>query len=88
VESFFGHLKGEHPHLERIADPGELERELDRTRLLHYNTVRLHEGIDYVTPEVEHTGRGHGLRAARRAGLDAAHQARVAFRRELRQDPP
>jgi putative transposase len=87
VESFFGHLKGEHPHLERIADPGELERELDRTRL-HYNTVRLHEGIGYVTPEDEHTGRGHGLRAARRAGLDAAHHARVAFRRELRQDPP
>jgi transposase InsO family protein len=87
VESFFGHLKGESPHLERIADPGELERELDRLRL-HYNTVRLHEGIGYVTPEDEHTGRGAGIRAARRAGLDAAHHARVAFRRELRQDPP
>lgn len=87
IESFFGHLKGEHPHLEHIADPGELERELDRLRL-HYNTVRLHEGVGYVTPEDEHTGRGAAIRAARRAGLDAAHQARVAFHRELRQDPP
>ena len=44
VESFFGHLKGEFPHLEKIKDPGELERELDHRRT-HYNTVRLHEGI-------------------------------------------
>jgi transposase InsO family protein len=87
VESFFGHLKGENPHLDKIRDPGELEAELDRLRSF-YNTTRLHEGIGYVTPEDEHTGRGPALRAARRAGLDAAHHARVAFRRELRQDPP
>jgi putative transposase len=59
VESFFGHLKGEFPHLEKIRDPGELERELDRRRV-HYNTVRLHEGIGYVTPDDEHHGRRHG----------------------------
>ena len=85
IESFFGHLKGEHPHLEKIVDPGELERELDRLRL-HYNTVRLHEGIGYVTPDDEHHGRGRAIRAARRAGLDAAHRTRVATRRQLRQD--
>ena len=44
VESFFGHLKGEFPHLEKITDPGELEAELERRRTF-YNTVRLHEGI-------------------------------------------
>lgn len=87
IESFFGHLKGEHPHLDKIRDPGELERELDRLRS-HYNTVRLHEGIGYVTPDDEHTGRGQAIRAARRAGLNAAHHARVATRRELRQDHP
>lgn len=59
VESFFGHLKGENPHLEKTKDPGELERELDRCRI-HYNTVRLHEGIGYVTPDDEHHGRGQG----------------------------
>ena len=49
VESFSGHLKGEFPHLEKTRDPGELEAELDRLRI-HYNTIRLHEGIGYVTP--------------------------------------
>ena len=85
VESFFGHLKGEHPHLEKIADPGDLEAELDRLRE-HYNTVRLHEGIGYVTPEDEHHGRGEALRAARRAGLERARKDRLAARRTLRQD--
>ena len=85
VESFFGHLKAENPHLELIADPGELEAELTRLHR-HYNTVRLHEGIGYVTPEDEHTGRGEAIRAARQAGLNAAHHARVAFHRQLRQD--
>jgi putative transposase len=85
VESFFGHLKGEFPHLEKIKDPGELERELDRCRT-HYNTVRLHEGIGYVTPDDEHHGRGKAIRAARRAGLTAAHQQRLATNRQLRKD--
>jgi putative transposase len=85
IESFFGHLKGEFPHLEKIKDPGELELELDRLRV-HYNTVRLHEGIGYVTPDDEHHGRGKAIRAARQAGLTAAHQQRVATRRELRKD--
>lgn len=85
VESFFGHLKGEHPHLEKIADPGDLEAELDRLRE-HYNTVRLHEGIGYVTPDDEHHGRGEALRAARRAGLERARKDRLAARRTLRQD--
>jgi putative transposase len=87
VESFFGHLKGEFPHLEKTRDPGELEAELDRLRL-HYNTVRLHEGLGYVTPDDEHHGRGEAIRAARRAGLDAARQTRVAARRTLREDHP
>jgi hypothetical protein len=77
VESFFGHLKAENPHLERIVDPGELEAELTRLRTSHYNTVRLHEGIGYLTPDDEHTGRGPAIRA----GLDAAHPHQVHFLR-------
>jgi putative transposase len=49
IESFFGHVKGEWPHLERIRDPDELRAELEVVRA-HYNTVRLHAGIGYVTP--------------------------------------
>jgi transposase InsO family protein len=56
IESFFGHLKAEHPHLELITDPGELEAELARLHG-HYNTVRLHEGIGHVTPQAPHTER-------------------------------
>jgi putative transposase len=48
IETLFGHVKGEWPHLEKIRDPGELERELDRVRD-QYNTVRLHAAIGYVT---------------------------------------
>lgn len=85
IESFFGHLKGEFPHLDKIKDPGELERELDRLRPF-YNCVRLHEGTGYVTPDDEHHGRGPAIRAARRAGLAAARQQRLATNRELRKD--
>jgi putative transposase len=87
IESLFGHVKTEHPHLEKIRDPGELEAELDRIRPF-YNTIRLHQGLTYVTPEDEHTGRGEAIRGARRAGLQRAHEARVATRRQIRQDHP
>jgi transposase InsO family protein len=68
IESLFGHLKDEHPHLDKIEDVGDLEAELDRIRPF-YNTVRLHQGLGYVTPEDEHTGRGDTIRAARGWGL-------------------
>ncbi|PZS18238.1 MAG: integrase [Acidimicrobiales bacterium] len=65
IESFFGHIKGEWPHLEDIADPVVLEAELARVRI-EYNSVRLHESIGYVTPDDEHYGRGEAIREARR----------------------
>jgi len=80
IESLFGHVKSDWPHLEKIRDPGELAAELDRVRV-EYNTVRLHAGIGYVTPDDEHHGRGEGIRQARRDGLAAARQARIAYRR-------
>lgn len=84
IESFNGHLKGEHPHLTKIADPATLRAELDIIQV-HYNTVRLHEGIGYVTPDDEHTGRGEAIRAARRDGLQAARRRRLATHRSARQ---
>jgi transposase InsO family protein len=80
IETLFGHVKGDWPHLEKITDPGELERELDRARA-EYNTVRPHAGVGYATPDDEHYGRGEGIRQARRDGLAAAHQARINYRR-------
>jgi transposase InsO family protein len=87
IESLFSHVKGEWPHLEKIRDPGELERELDGART-EYNTVRLHAGIGYVTPDDEHHGRGDALRQARRDGLARARIARIAYRRTQRREEP
>ncbi len=83
VESFFSHLKGEWPHLERIRDAAVLDAELARVRV-EYNTVRLHAGIGYVTPSDEHHGRGPAIRRARAAGLKHAHQQRVEHNRKHR----
>ena len=76
VESFFSHLKGDWPHLTTITDPGELDAELARVRR-EYNTIRLHAGIGYVTPDDEHQGRGPQIRRARIAGLKRAHAERL-----------
>jgi len=53
---------------------------LEQVRV-EYNTVRLHAGIGYVTPDDEHEGRGPAIRKARREGLLAARAARIAYRR-------
>ena len=81
VESFFSHLKGELPHLEQTRDPVELEIELERQRV-HYNIVRLHAGIGYVTPDDEHSGRADAIRKARREGLLHARKERIAYHRK------
>ena len=87
IETLFGHVKGEWPHLEKIRDPGELDLELDRVRA-EYNAVRLHASIGYVTPDDEHEGRGDAIRQARRDGLDQARQNRIDYRRTQRQAVP
>lgn len=81
IESFFGHLKGEFPHLEQIRDPAQLAADLERLRV-HYNTVRLNAGIGYVTPDDEHEGRGDAIRKARREGILQARTKRIAYHRK------
>jgi putative transposase len=85
IETLFGHVKGEWPHLEKIRDPGELDAELDRVRA-EYNQVRLHASIGYVTPDDEHQGRGDAIRQQRRDGLAAAREARIAYRQNTTQE--
>jgi len=86
IESLFGHVKGDWPHLDKIRDPGELTLELDRVRT-EYNTVRLHAGIGYLTPDDEHHGRGDAIRQARRDGLTQARHARIEYRRTNTPNP-
>ncbi|MDQ1418805.1 MAG: putative transposase, partial [Acidimicrobiaceae bacterium] len=70
-----------------IDDPAVLRAELAviRTR---YNTVRLHAGIGYVTPDDEHSGRGPAIRKAREAGLETARLRRLAYHRNQPQQQP
>ena len=80
IETLWGHVKAENPHLGAIVDPEILAAELERARR-DYNAVRLHESIGYVTPNDEHQGRGEAIRQARRDGLTAADHARRAHHR-------
>ena len=80
IESLFGHLKIEQPHLELIEDIDVLRAELE-TQRERYNTIRLHADIGYVTPDQEHRGEGDTIRAARRDGLARARQRRIAYHR-------
>jgi putative transposase len=85
IESLNGHIKAEYPHLLAIRDPATLRAELAAVRT-HYNTVRLHAGIGYVTPDDEHHGRGETIRKARQAGLEHARLQRLAQRRHQREN--
>jgi putative transposase len=80
IESLFSHIKADWPHLDRIRDPDLLRAELADVRR-QYNTIRLHAGIGYVTPNDEHDGRGPRIRAARRRGLRHARWARITYHR-------
>ncbi|MGZ6565730.1 MAG: DDE-type integrase/transposase/recombinase [Solirubrobacteraceae bacterium] len=89
IESLFSHIKADWPHLDTIRDPAILRAELASVRV-EYNTVRLHAGIGYVTPDDEHEGRGPKIRQARRAGLHRARRARIEYhqlQRNQRQPP-
>jgi len=83
IESFFSHLKGDWPHLTTITDPAALDTELGRIRR-EYNTVRLHAGVGYVTPDDEHHGRGPAIRRARAAGMRLARAERIKQNRASR----
>ena len=80
IETLFGHVKGEWPHLDKIRNPAVPAAELDIVRT-DYNNRRLHAGIGYVTPDDEHAGPGEQIRQARRDGLARARDARLAYHR-------
>jgi hypothetical protein len=72
IESLFGHVKAEWPHLNAIGDPATLRAELALVRE-RYNGVRLHAGIGYVTPTT--STRAAVQRSARRARPDSSRHA-------------
>ena len=87
IETLFGHIKTEWPHLEKITDPNTLRAELDIARH-DYNTRRLHASLGYVTPDDEHQGRAERIRQARQDGLNRARLTRIAYHRNNNQNQP
>ena len=63
---------------ETSIDVLRAELEIQRER---YNTIRPHARIGYVTPDQEHRGHRHTIRAARRDGLARARRQRIAYHR-------
>lgn len=53
----------------------------------HYNTVRLHSAIGYVTPQDKLEGREKAIFAGRDRKLDQAREARRARRQEAKMNP-
>ncbi|MDQ6783053.1 MAG: integrase, partial [Actinomycetota bacterium] len=51
IETLWGHVKAENPHLLSVDDPAVLAAELERVRL-GYNTVRLSQGVPSVWRDV------------------------------------
>ena len=86
IETLFGHVKTEWPHLEKITDPNTLRAELDIARH-DYNTRRLHASLGYVTPDDEHQGRGQRIRQARQDGLNRARLTRIAYPSQQQTQP-
>ena len=82
IESLFGHVKAEWPHLDEIRDPETLRLELARVRH-DYNTTRLHAGIGYVTPKTNVPAAANAS-AARRHGMWLARQKRIEYHRARR----
>ncbi len=62
----------------RVTPPASLEdaREIVRNFVAHYNNVRLHSALGYVTPSDFLAGRRDEIHAARDAKLEAAREAR------------
>lgn len=81
MERWFKTLKGE---CIRVKTPLSLEdaRRLVAEFVAHYNTVRLHSAIGYVTPADKLAGRAEQIWADRRGKLAAA-QARRTARQEI-----
>jgi transposase InsO family protein len=70
----------------RVRPPASLEeaREIVARFVEHYNTVRLHSALGYVTPADFLAGRADAIQAERDRRLETARQERARRRAELR----
>jgi putative transposase len=81
MERWYGTVKGE---CIRVQTPLGVEdaRRLVASFVTHYNTVRLHSAIAYVTPADKLAGRAEAIWTTRRQKLAAANAGRRANTKE------
>src|SRR6266545_4753489 len=75
IESLFGHVKTEHPHLEKIQDPGELERELDHPTVLQHGQAPPRRRLRHARRRTHRPRRGDPRRPPRRTATRPRGQA-------------
>jgi hypothetical protein len=71
----------------RVETPLTMEdaRRIVARYVEHYNTVRMHSAIGYVTPQAKLQGRDQEILAERDRKLEAAHEQRKQKRQAARQ---
>ena len=90
IERFHRTIKGD---CIRTQTPLSLEdaQRVVATYVEHYNAVRLHSALGYVTPQDKLAGREQAIWAERDRKLEAARQRRAGLRQQARQaalEPP
>ena len=85
IETLWGHVKYEHPHLLAIADPAVLAAELERIQV-HYNPSGSTKPSD-MSPPTTNTKAEATPSAARTAGLRRADTRRRLWHRAHRSRP-
>ena len=80
IESLFGHVKADWPHLELIRDPAVLRAELAWVRA-EYNTGACTPASATSPPTTSTTAAAPRSAQARRAGLRRARRLRIAYHR-------
>jgi len=85
IERWHRTLKGD---CLRVQTPLSVEdaRRVVADYVAHYNGVRLHSALGYVTPQAKLEGREAGIFAARDRKLEAARERRKAARQAARQE--
>ena len=84
IERFHRTIKGDCIRTETPLSLGDAQRVVGRY-VEHYNTVRLHSAIGYVTPLAKLQGRDQAILAERDRKLEAARERRKVKRQAARQ---
>jgi transposase InsO family protein len=87
AEAVIATAKCEYLYMSEFANIYEVQDALDDL-IDHYNNVRLHQGIGYVTPQVKHMGLEEVVFEARRRSLARAREERIEYNKAVKSKEP